>query len=98
MSINPSLNNLPGGLRAVEDKSLPCLPLWAGGDRDILGSQEKNDAQCPGIHLGNRDSEDQDPGEEAGQAVDDHQRRISQQQPHIGGETMLHNKKTTQRT
>lgn len=25
--------------------------------------------------------------------MDDHQRRISQQQPHVGGETMLHNDK-----
>lgn len=70
-------------------KQLPCLPP-AGGDRDILRSQQKNDAHGPRIHLGNRDGEDQDPGEEAGQEVDNHQRRISQQQPHISGETMLH--------
>lgn len=70
-------------------KFLPCLPQ-AVGDSDILRSQEKNDTHGPCIHLGNRDGEDQDPGEEAGQGVDNHQRRISQQQPHISGETMLH--------
>lgn len=43
------------------------------------------------MHLGNRDGKDQDPGQEAHQGVDDHQRRITQQQPHICGEAMLQN-------
>ena len=77
----------------INMKYLPCLSLWAGGDRDVLRRQEENDAQGPCVHLGNGNSEDQDPGEEAGQGVDDHQKGISQQQPHVGGETMLHNKK-----
>ena len=77
----------------INMKYLPCLSLWAGGDRDVLRRQEENDTQGPCVHLGNGNSEDQDPGEEAGQGVDDHQKGVSQQQPHVGGETMLHNKK-----
>lgn len=67
------------------------LPLWEIGNRDILRDQEKNNTHRPHMHLSNRDGEDQDPGEEAGQRVDDHQRRITQQQPHICGEAMLQN-------
>lgn len=88
------------GLCAEDDiivKSPPCLPLWAGGDTDILRSQEKNNTQGSSVHFRNRDGEDQNPGEEAGQGVHDHQRRIPQQQPHVGGETMLHNKNTIQK-
>lgn len=61
------------------------------GDWDVLRDQEKNDPDGPGMHLGNGDGEDQDPGDEAHQEVDDHQRRITQQQPHICGEAMLQN-------
>lgn len=61
------------------------------GNGDILRDQEKNDAHGPDVHLGNGNGEDQNPGEEACQGVDDHQRRITQQQPHICGEAILQN-------
>lgn len=73
----------------LNTNGLSCLFLWAGGNRNNLRRQKKNDAQSPCVHLENRDGEDKDPGDEAGQDVNDSQRRISQQQPHVGGETML---------
>lgn len=83
----------PHVLWMLSDVSSSYLHLWAGGDKDILGRQEKNDAHGPCIHLGNGDSEDQDPGEEAGQGVDNHQGRKPQQQPQVGGEATLGNRK-----
>lgn len=80
-------------LRGISGEALSCLPLLAGGHKDVLRGQEKNDAQGPRIHLGNGDGEDQDPGEDAGQGVDDGQERKPQQQPQVGGETTLGKKR-----
>lgn len=76
-------------LQGINNEALSCLPLWAGGHKDVLRRQEQNDPQGPRIHLGNGDGKDQDPGEDAGQRVDDGQEREPQQQPQVGGETTL---------
>lgn len=72
------------------------LPLWASRDRNILRRQEEDDAHSSRIHFTNWNGEDQDPGDEASHRVNNHQRRISQQQPHVGGKTTLYNKKGTE--
>lgn len=46
-------------------------------DVDVLGGHEEDDGQGAGVHLGHGDGEDQDPGEEAGQAVDQPQERVA---------------------
>lgn len=63
--------------------------VGARGDGDVLGRQEEDDAQSLSVHLGDRDGEDQDPRDDADQSVNHDQGRISQQQPHVGGETTL---------
>lgn len=84
-------------LQGINHEALTCLPLRAAGHKDVLGRQEQNDAQGPRVHLGNGDGEDQDPGEDAGQRVDDGQEREPQQQPQEGGETTLGKEEKPQR-
>lgn len=76
-------------LQRISNEALSCLPRCAGGHIDVLRGQEQNDGQGPRIHLGNGDGKDQDPGEDAGQGVDDGQQREAQQQPQVGGGTTL---------
>lgn len=83
----------PHVLWMLSDVSSSYHPLWTGGDKDILRRQEQNDAHGPCIHLGNRNGEDQHPGEEAGQGVNNRQGRKPQQQPQVGGEATLGNRK-----
>ena len=45
---------------------------------DFLWGHEQDSPQGPSIHLGHRDGKDQEPGEEAGQAVHQSQQRIAQ--------------------
>lgn len=80
-------------LQRIRDEVISCLPLWAAGHKDVLRRQEQNNAQGPRIHLGNGDGEDQDPWEDAGQGMDDGQEREPQQQPQVGGEPTLGNRR-----
>lgn len=51
--------------------------LFQPVDVDVLGGHEEDDGQGAGVHLGHGDGEDQDPGEVAGQAVDQPQERVA---------------------
>lgn len=79
----------------INTSSTFYLQVRAGGQQDVLRRQEQNDAHGLSAHLGDRDGEDQDPGDEADQRMDDSQGRKTQQQPDVGGETMLDNKEST---
>lgn len=68
-------------LTVQEPQKLPHLSRH--GDVDLLWGHEQDGTHGPSVHFGDRDGENHEPGEQAGQRVDHAQQRVSQQQPHV---------------
>lgn len=75
-------------LRWGKDLTGTHLSRWT--DLDFLWGHEEDGAQGAGVHLCHRDGEEQDPGEEAGQAVGEPQERVPQEQPYVGADKTLY--------
>lgn len=64
-------------------------------DVDVLRGHQQHGGEGAAVHLGHGDGEDEQPGDGAGQAVDQRQGRVGQRQPHIGADTPLDATHTT---
>lgn len=58
-------------------------------DLNFLRSHEEDSGQDTAIHLGYRDGEDQHPGENTCEGVDNSQHRVTQKQPNVGTDPTL---------
>lgn len=56
---------------------------------DILWRHEEDGGQHSGVHLGDRDGEDEEPGEDTGDRVDHSQDGITQKKPKISADAPL---------
>lgn len=60
---------------------------------NVLWSHEEDGGQCASIHLGYRDGEDEQPGENTGHGVDHSQDGITQKKPNISADATLQRRK-----
>lgn len=60
---------------------------------NVLWSHKEDGGQCASVHLGYRDGEDEQPGENTGHRVDHSQDGITQKKPNISADATLQRRK-----